>query len=344
MLTNRQILILQVTVDDFIQSAQPVGSRQLSKNKMLSYSPATIRNDMADLEELGFLEKPHTSSGRIPSEKGYRYYVDHLLKPENIRQEDLFTIKSIFMEKMTETEELIKRSATILSELTNYTAILLGPDVGKHKVKRFSVVPINSDSAVAIIVTDSGHVENKLFSIPGKILPSDLEKMVNILNEKLAGTYLHDLHQKLESETVHLFKQHINRYGELFSSFREAVWFEHEDKLFYGGKMNMFNQPEFHNVQKIKEFMGLLDESEAIASIFQAQNKGIEIKIGTENKLDAMEDCSVITASYRMGDLQTGSIAIVGPKRMDYRRVVSIVDLLSGSLSHELTRILTDRH
>lgn len=344
MLTNRQVLILQVTVDDFIQSAQPVGSRQISKKKELSFSPATIRNDMADLEELGFLEKPHTSSGRIPSEKGYRYYVDHLLKPDNIRQEDLFTIKSIFMEKMTETEELIKRSATILSELTSYTSILLGPDVGKHKVKRFSIVPINSDSAVAIIVTDEGHVENRLFSIPENIAPSDLEKMVNILNEKLTGTYLHDLHKKLETETVHLFRQHINRYGELFSSFREAVWIEHEDKLFYGGKMNMFNQPEFHDVQKIKDFMGLLDESEAIASIFHEQNKGIKIKIGTENKLDAMEDCSVITASYRVGDEQSGSIAIVGPKRMDYRRVVSILDLLSGSLSKELTRLLSDRH
>ena len=144
MLTNRQLLILQLTVDDFIESAQPVGSRQLSKKPEAPFSPATIRNEMADLEEMGYLEKTHTSSGRIPSEKGYRFYVDHLLTPEKLKTEDSIQLRSIFRNKVVETEELIRNSATILSDLTNYTSILLGPDTSLHTVKRFSIVPLDA--------------------------------------------------------------------------------------------------------------------------------------------------------------------------------------------------------
>src|SRR6185312_13001293 len=142
MLTNRQLLILQLTVNDFIESAQPVGSRQLSKKPEAPYSPATIRNDMADLEELGFLEKTHTSSGRVPSEKGYRFYVDHLLQPQIISSGEVAQIQSLFKKQIVEAEQIIKESANILSELTTYTTILLGPDVQKHRVKKFQIVPL----------------------------------------------------------------------------------------------------------------------------------------------------------------------------------------------------------
>ena len=190
MLTNRQLLILQLTVDDFIESAQPVGSRQLSKKPEAPFSPATIRNEMADLEEMGYLEKTHTSSGRIPSEKGYRFYVDHLLTTEKLNTEDSIHLRSVFREKIVETEELIRKSATILSDLTNYTSILLGPDTSLHAVKRFSIVPLDEKTAVAIIVTDNGRVENRLFNVPEGFTASDIEKMVNILNERLIGTPL----------------------------------------------------------------------------------------------------------------------------------------------------------
>src|SRR5690606_32868842 len=185
MLTERQLLILKVTVDDYIQSAQPVGSNQLSKKPEIPFSPATIRNEMADLEGMGFLEKTHTSSGRIPSEKGYRYYVDHLLTPRPLPQQDIVQLRSIFEEKLTETEEVIKRSAMILSELTNYTSILLGPDVRRHIVKKLSIVPLTQDAAVAIIVTDSGHVENRVCSILPGLNPLDIDKMANIINERM---------------------------------------------------------------------------------------------------------------------------------------------------------------
>ena len=166
MLTDRQLLILQVIVDDFIQFAQPVGSRSLAKKPEISLSSATIRNEMADLEELGFIEKTHTSSGRIPSEKGYRYYVDHLLSPQKLGQQDIHTIKSIFAERIYEMEKIVQKSARILSELTNYTAIVLGPDVKENKLRKIQIVPLNKETAVAIIITDTGHVENKVVQLP----------------------------------------------------------------------------------------------------------------------------------------------------------------------------------
>lgn len=339
MLTERQLLILKVTVDDYIQSAQPVGSNQLSKKSEIPFSPATIRNEMADLEGMGFLEKTHTSSGRIPSERGYRYYVDHMLTPRPLPKEDILQLRSIFEDKLSETEEVIKKSAMILSELTNYTSILLGPDVRKHIVKKLSIVPLTSNSAVAIIVTDTGHVENRVFAIPEGLNPSDIEKMVNILNERLIGVSLNDLHLRLEQETMMLMKQHVDRYGELFYTFRKAVILPHDDNVYYGGKLNILNQPDFHDLHKIRNLMDVMEEAKHIPLILPVGSQGLHIRIGSENTLSAMEDCSVITVSYDIGEEQTGSIAIVGPKRMDYKRIVSLLDTLSGDLSKELTRM-----
>ena len=336
LLTNRQLQILQVIVDDFVTSAQPVGSRQISKKESITFSPATIRNEMADLEELGFIEKTHTSSGRVPSEKGYRFYVDHILQPQNITDSEKRQIASLFQSHIMEAEQLIKQSATILSELTTYTAVLSGPDVLKHKVKRFQIVPLNAEAAVAIIVTDSGHVENKLFNLPSNINPSELEKMVNILNERITGVLLVDIPRKIESEALALLRQEIHSADQLIQSFMQATNTQPESKVYYGGKMNMLNQPEFHDLNKVRELMDLLERENQIQHLIQKTHPDIEIRIGSENKHFAMENCSVITASFQMGEEQ-GSIAIIGPTRMDYQRVVPILDLMRKGLSYALT-------
>ncbi|WP_342598437.1 heat-inducible transcriptional repressor HrcA [Psychrobacillus sp. FSL H8-0483] len=340
MLTNRQLLILQVTVDDFIETAQPVGSRQLSKKEEVSFSPATIRNDMADLEDMGFLEKTHTSSGRVPSEKGYRYYVDNLLTPQRITKDEINQIRSVFQERMVETEQIIRKSANILSELTNYTSIMLGLDVRKHRVKRFSIVPLTDDSAVAIIVTDSGHVENRVFSIPESFTASDIERMVNLINEHLVGVHLHELPAKLDAVTLSVLRQNSGRLNNLLGSLNKAMTIEHEDKVYYGGKMQLLNQPEFNDLEKARSIMYWMDHVNQIPGLFHLEKKGIQIRIGSENNQLGMEDCSIITASYEIGDEQMGSIAIIGPTRMDYKRVVSLLDVMSGDLSRELSKIL----
>lgn len=338
MLTNRQLLILQLTVDDYIQSAQPVGSRQLSKKPEAPFSPATIRNEMADLEEMGFLEKTHTSSGRVPSEKGYRFYVDHLLQESKLNREDNRQISSLFQQKIMETEELIRKSATILSDLTNYTSILLGPDSSMQTVKRFSIVPLDEENAVAIIVMDSGQVENRLFKVPQGFTASDIEKMVNILNERLVGTPLVELQKKLVQETKMILENHIDRAGDLYTSFKEAIAITPEERLYFGGKLNMMNQPEFNDIEKMKTFFDLIEKGLPATTIFGNSHPGIAVKIGSENNHNAMEDFSVITATYSAGEMTSGSIAIIGPKRMDYGRVITLLNLLSNDLSRELAR------
>lgn len=336
LLTNRQLQILQVIVDDFVTSAQPVGSRQISKKESITFSPATIRNEMADLEELGFIEKTHTSSGRVPSQKGYRFYVDHILQPQNITDKEKMQISSLFQSHIYEKEQLIKESANILSELTTYTAVLLGPDVLKHKVKKFQIVPLTQQTAVAIIVTDNGHVENKLLTLPNDVSPSELEKMVNILNDRIIGAALEEIPRKIEVEALALLRQHIRSADSLIQAFIQATNNHPESKVYYGGKMNMLNQPEFHDLNKVREFMNLLEKENQIQSLLQKNNQDIEIRIGSENQHFAMENCSVITASFLMGEEQ-GSIAIIGPTRMDYQRVVPILDLMRKGLTHALS-------
>lgn len=338
MLTARQLLILQVIVDDFISSAQPVGSRQISKKTEITFSPATIRNEMADLEELGFIEKTHTSSGRVPSEKGYRFYVDHLLKPQIITSDDIYQIQSIFKGHIVEMEQVIRKSANILSELTTYTSIILGPDVQGHRVKRFSIVPLTNDTAVAIIVTNTGHVENRLFELPPGLTASDIEKTVNILNERLVGVPLDELQLKLELEALEILKQHVGSVDSLVQSLTQAAVGPGESKVFYGGKTNMLNQPEFHDLNKIRMLMDLMDRTSQVQSLFQPNEAGIHIRIGSENNHLAMENCSVIAATFSVGSEQHGSIAIIGPTRMDYRRVVALLDVMRSDLTRAFSR------
>ena len=333
MLTNRQLQILQVIIDDFVTSAQPVGSRQISKKEGIPFSPATIRNEMADLEDLGFLEKTHTSSGRVPSEKGYRYYVDNLLEPKSIQPSDIEQLQQLFKNHVIETEQMIRESANILSELTTYTTILLGPDVQKHRVKKFQIVPLTETTAVAIIVTDNGHVENRLMELPLTCSPADIEKMVNILNDRLTGVPLEQLHLKLENEVLAILKQHILTAESVVQSIIQSSQ-QSEGKVYYGGKTNMLNQPEFHDLNKVRMLMELIDKESQVQSLFKPQQTGIEIRIGSENNHLAMENCSVITASFSLGQEQQGAIAIIGPTRMDYQRVVTLLDFMQRGLNN----------
>ena len=339
LLTDRQLLILQVIVDDFIRSAQPVGSRSLSKKEDISFSSATIRNEMADLEELGYIEKTHTSSGRVPSEKGYRYYVDHLLSPQALNQQDVSIIQSIFAEKIYEFEKIIQRSAKILSELTNYTSIVLGPAASINKLKRIQIIPLNKETAVAIFVTDTGHVENRTFSLPASIDASDLEKTVNILNARLAGVPLEDLNDKIYKEVAMLLRQHIHNYDLMLHTVADSLKMPVTEKLFFGGKTNMLSQPEFHDISKIRTLLTMIDQEEWIYNLIRKDSAGIHVKIGTENNISAMDNCSLITATYSVGVEKLGTIAILGPTRMEYSRVIGLLQLLSNDLTAVLTRL-----
>ncbi|MFD0715063.1 heat-inducible transcriptional repressor HrcA [Paenibacillus sp. GCM10027626] len=339
MLTERQRLILNAIIDDYIRSAEPIGSRSISKRGDVGFSPATIRNEMADLEELGYLEQPHTSAGRIPSIKGYRYYVDHLVKLGEVSEGDLTMIRSFFAEKMNQMEEVIQHAATILSNLTNYTSIVLGPEMFTNSLKHFQLVPISDDTAVAIVVTNTGHVENRTISLPADINMSDMQRAVNILNTKLIGVPLIRLKSKLHSEVGQELGRYVDQCETLLGVLDKALnSSEEEHRLFLSGTTNMLTQPEFKDVDKVKTLLDLLEETPTIMRMFAALPSGIGVRIGTENSHAAINNCSLITATYSIDGQSLGTIGILGPTRMDYGKVISLLDVLSKDMALLLGR------
>lgn len=338
MLTERQQRILHAIIDDYIRSAEPVGSRTISKRGDIGFSPATIRNEMSDLEELGYLEQPHTSAGRIPSHKGYRYYVDQLLKLGMIGEHELQFTKAFFADRIQQTEQIMQQTASILSGLTNYTAIALGPETFNNKLKHIQLISLNEDTAVAIIVTNTGHVENRTVHIPKDIPMYEMERFVNLLNQKLKDVPLVQLRSKLYNEISSELAKHISRYEDFVLMLENVLEGSREDKVYLSGMTNMLNQPEFKDVDKIKTIFDLFDESETLARMFADAPIGIRVRIGAENELEAIHNCSLITATYSIEGHSLGTIGILGPTRMEYGKVLYLLDHLSKDLAVLLSR------
>lgn len=335
MLTDRQLLLLRVIIDDFIETAHPVGSRTLAKKKNVALSAATVRNEMADLEELGYLKKNHTSSGRVPSEKGYRFYVDHLIKP-TIKQKNIRILENIIKDGFYELEQIVQMSAEILSELTNYTSIILGPEMYDTKLRQLQIVTISPHTAVAILITNTGHVEHRSFAIPVDINLSDLEKMVNIINDRLEGVPLHQLQEAFDKEVKSLLKVHLSNYEKAYEYFQSIFTSDQPVKLYISGKSNILLQPEFKDIEKIHSFYTMIEKEDVVANLLKNAEDGIKVSIGTENEVDEIKDFSLITASYHSGEDQMGTIALLGPTRMEYRKVISLLKGLSSEMTNTL--------
>lgn len=333
-------MILSAIVDDYIRSAEPVGSRSISKRGDVGFSPATIRNEMSDLEELGFLEQPHTSAGRIPSNKGYRYYVDHLLGSGLISSQDVLMLKSVLAERITEIEQMIQQVAIILSNLTNYTSIVLGPEVFSHTLKQVQLVPIGDNRAVALIITNTGHVENKIVTIPEGLSVSDIERTVAILNARLTGVPLLQLKSKLYNEIASEIGKHVSNYENIVKTIDGVLTSEdnNDHRLFFGGTTNMLNQPEFRDVEKVKTLLDLLDQTDPWMKLFANAQDGIQVRIGTENSVEAINNCSLITATYSLQGKTIGTIGILGPTRMEYGKVIRLLDHFSKDLTTILNK------
>lgn len=342
MLTERQLLILKIIIDEFIDSAHPVGSRVISKKDGISLSAATIRNEMADLEELGYLEKTHTSSGRIPSEKGYRYYVDHIIAP-TIKSSHINIIKHVMQEGYFEVEQVVQKAAEVLSELTNYTAIILGPEIYDTKLKQIQLVPLSDHSAVSILVTDTGHVEHRSFSIPFDMKASDLEKMVNILNDRLAGVPILSLQEVIQDEVLHLMKRYVTDFERAYVYLSKVFSQDQPVKVYVGGKSNLLLQPEFRDVNKIHSFLSIMEDEQEIARLVQTSKEGIHVRIGQENDIDAIKDFSLITATYHVHGDQKGTIGLLGPTRMEYRKVITLLNAFSSEMTEALYLMYKDK-
>lgn len=327
MLSERQNKILKLIVEEYIKTASPVGSGGLCKE--LNCSSATIRNEMASLEEIGFLEKTHTSSGRVPSEKGYRYYVDNLMKPKEMTGEDVLKLQRIFDNKQLVLSDAITKSMEIISEITNCTSVVLGASSSENKLKEVQVVPLDDKRVVAIVITDKGHVEHKELNVGDNVLPSEVKKVVELINKLLVGTPLDEVSSKLEFEIKPIIGNYVKSHEALYQAFYNAFnEFSYKSHMHMAGRTKLLDYREFDNVAKVKEILNKFDDESMVKKI-EADNNDISVYIGHENNFD--DDVSVIKTRYVVNG-EEGTIAIVGPKRMDYERVVTLLDFLKHNI------------
>lgn len=326
---NRRDRILKLIVEHFIKTAQPVGSVTLINEYGLNYSSATIRSEMNALEVDGYLEKTHTSSGRVPSSKGYRYYIENL-RERSVSDEFKYQMQTILDQKIQSIDNVIKESCEILSQMTSLASIVLGPNAKEEKLASVQIIPLSNSSATCVFVTDQGYVENKTFALSEEIQLADIEKCVKLLNERLRGTAISELVPKMEAIRP-ILNDYVIDQDIIYQAMLEAFVGFAKDRLNTYGTENLFDQPEFANdASKIRHLLELFESPEVFREVEDDMDGGISIHIGGDATGD--EDVSIISAKVKIPGKKEGSIAIVGPKRMDYDRVVSSMEYLIKEL------------
>jgi len=340
---ERKQKILLAIVHDYIATAEPIGSRTIAKKYKLGVSPATIRNEMADLEELGYIEQPHTSAGRVPSERGYRYYVDYLMKRKDLSREEEEMILREFAMKVKDVGHVIHKAGQLISQVTRYTALVLQPHIGMSNFKRFQIVAMSPLQAMVLVVMDTGAVYHHMIDVPESINDTDLETITRVLNDKLRGLPIENIKITLLKEIYFELARHKHVLDLAMELIQESVTLGSEDKIYLGGVFNILSQPEFHNnVEKVKTLLSLLEQEKLLCDLLAGagSEKGVTVRIGSEINRTEVEECSVVSATYQVSGRIMGTIGVLGPTRMDYARVVSVVDFMQSSLSRTLERTL----
>lgn len=331
MISERQHKILKWIIEEYVRTAEPVGSKTIAELPEFQYSSATIRNDMAALEEHGYLLKTHTSSGRIPSVKGYKLYVSGVLESKD-EEREFPMIDEIFKRHQTSKDEAIKESMSLVSQLTNYASVALGSGSYNAKIKSLEIVKLSEYSAVMVMVTDQGYVESKKIIIPESINFRDIEKVIRLLNEALYDCPISEIDKKLLRIQSHDdIKKSIEYYDELVGVFIRAVSEMVQDKYYVSGQTNILNFPEFQNINKVKEIFNVMNQKD-IFKVVSINNNDITVNIGRDNQIKAMEECTVISVPYDNGNGQRGAIAVIGPTRMEYQKVIPLLDYIAKYL------------
>ncbi|MEG0022059.1 MAG: heat-inducible transcriptional repressor HrcA [Bacilli bacterium] len=326
MISQRQSNILKTIVEEYIKTARPVSSTSLTI--ALDCSSATIRNEMVVLEDNGLLEKTHISSGRIPSEKGYRYYVDNIMKPKELTGDDILKLQTIFHNNQLMLSDYITKSVEIVSEMTSLTAVVLGNSSNENKVKKVEVIPVSDTNLVAIIITDKGHVEHKSLSLDENVSIEDVKKTVELINKMIIGTPIDEVGQKLEFEVKPVIEKCIKQHEVLYNAFYNAFSDFTNSNIIMSGRQNILMQPEFNETGKIRDIINKFEDKEIVSRIKTDLN-GINIYIGSENEFD--KDVTIIKTKYSING-EEGTIALIGPKRMEYDRVISLLDYIMKNI------------
>ena len=325
MLSKRQESILKLIVTEYIKLAKPVGSKLLCDK--LNCSSATIRNEMQELEEMGLLEKTHTSSGRIPSEAGYRYYVDNLMELKELNGEEVFKLQTVFNNTKLELSDVLSKSLELISDMTSYTSVVLDTKSHDNKLKEISIVPVDENIVVVIVVTDQGYVEHKNIEISDVSL-EEVKKTVKLINDLIVGTPIDEVSAKLEFEIKPIIGRYVKQHEMLYNAFYDVFTDISSKNVSVVGKNNILKHQEFNNVEKVEDLFSKLDDIEVLQNI-EEKNNDINVYIGHENKMDP--DVTVIKTNYKTNK-DSGTIAIIGPKRMEYDKVVNLLDYIKKQI------------
>lgn len=333
MLTPRRIEIFKAVVEEFIRTAEPVGSKTLQKQYNLQYSSATIRNDLLALEEMGYLEKTHTSSGRVPSTAGYKFYCENLLDESCVVDSKMeLAIRDAFEASNMNIEEAVHLSCQIMSEMTNMTAGAIGPDSSVQTLKHIRIFPLDEKNLVCVFITNTGHTETKTFRFDENIPVSDIESCTEVLNEKLKNIPISRLPERMEEIRPDLDAV-VQRHDLLFTAFVRAFVKFATDNVYFSGKDKILYQPEFEDIAKLKQLMTMLDSSSVWKQIGTKQN-AVEVSTRSGAHLTWVDDLAVVRHKFRVADNESGEFVVVGPSRMNYEKVITAVEYVSSMIEN----------
>lgn len=336
MLTKRQINILDALIRLYTSSGHPIGSKTIMTETAIDASSATIRNELSFLEKLGFIQKTHSSSGRVPSMKGYRYYIDHLVKPQEVAKDKLQIINEVLGNHVRQMDDIMNQSAKLLSDLTSYTAIVLGPKAESSRLTGFRLVALNDNLIMAIVQTDGGLIENKVFRLPKPIDESDLVKVANIFNQHLIGLPLMEVARKLEQDIPFLIRKYASNAMDMYLSLESAFNASAEDRYHVSGKMNLLDFTEDMDKQQLKSLYSLLDNKGNLNVLIDPIHEDFVVKIGDEFDNELFTNFSLVTAAYQVSGHGRGILAVLGPTSMSYDETFGVLDVFRKQLTHTL--------
>ncbi len=333
-LDERKKKILQAVIRNYLETGEPVGSRTISKDSSLNLSSATIRNEMADLEEMGYILQPHTSAGRIPSDKGYRLYVDAMMAE---KEREVVEMKEMLVERQDKMETLLKQVARVLAQNTQYATMISAPHAKRNKLKFIQLSRVDAKQILAVIVVEGNMIKNSILSVDAELDDETLLKLNILLNSNLNGLCIDEINLGM----ISLLKQqagiHSDIVGGVIDAVAESIRADEDLKIYTSGTNNIFRYPELADQQKASELINTFEEKQMLGELLQDSGQdpdstGIQVYIGAETQVQSMKDCSVVTATYELGDGMKGTIGIVGPKRMDYDKVIGTLRTIQTQL------------
>ena len=339
-LSDRKLKILHAIIQNYLETGEPVGSRTISKYTDLNLSSATIRNEMADLEEMGYIMQPHTSAGRIPSDKGYRLYVDMLMEE---KEQELSEMQEQMLDKADKMDQLLRQAAKVLANSTNYATMVSTPMNNENKLKFIQLSMVDDEQIIAVIVLGGNVIKNKIIDIDEPISNENLLKLNMLLNTTLNGMSIEEINLGLIARLKEQAGIHSEVVGNVLDAVADVIQVDDDMQIYTSGATNIFKYPELSDNQSAQEIISAFEEKQQLSELVtqtlsQEDNTGIQVYIGDETPVKTMKDCSVVTATYELGAGMKGTIGIIGPKRMDYEHVLKSMKRLQSELDEMFHR------